>query len=405
MKVGWEVSKFGDVCAIELGKTPSRADSSYWDVKKQTNNIWLSIADLLNTENSVVSGSKEYLSDKGAKVSKKVAAGTLLVSFKLTLGRLAYTGCDLFTNEAIAALTIHNEKKLTKEFLYYFLMHFDWDKACDGDVKVKGKTLNKAKLKEIAIFYPNYSEQQRIVTILDEAFEQIAIARANTEKNLQNARALFESHLQSVFTQRGEGWIEKTLNEVCQIKPPKSEARSQLNKSDLVSFAPMEDLGINQKYLSATKLRTLEEVSGSYTYFADGDVLLAKITPCFENGKLGIAKDLKNAIGFGSSEYIVFRPYKDLLNEYLYYFLARKQFLEDGAVRMSGAVGHKRVSKEFIEEHTISFPSIELQKMIVEKIDALSEETQRLEFIYQRKLTMLDELKKSLLHKAFAGEL
>ncbi len=93
----------------------------------------------MNTKNHIVSDSKEYISDKGAKVSKKVSAGTLLVSFKLTLGRLAYAGCNLFTNEAIAALTIHDEQKLSKEFLFFFLMHFDWDKACDGDVKVKGK--------------------------------------------------------------------------------------------------------------------------------------------------------------------------------------------------------------------------------------------------------------------------
>ena len=117
---------------------------------------------------------------------------------------------------------------------------------------------------------------------------------------------MFESYLQSVFTQRGEGWLEKTLIEVCEIKPPKNEAKKILKNSDFVSFAPMEDLGINQKYLNPKKQRTLEDVAGSYTYFAEGDVLLAKITPCFENGKLGIAKNLTNGIGFGSSEYIIF---------------------------------------------------------------------------------------------------
>ena len=78
------------------------------------------------------------------------------------------------------------------------------------------------------------------------------------------------------------GWQTKRLGEVCQIKPPKSEARKALNDSDLVSFAPMENLGIGQKYLDASQARRLEEVAGRYTYFADGDVLLAKITPCFD---------------------------------------------------------------------------------------------------------------------------
>jgi type I restriction enzyme, S subunit len=121
--------------------------------------------------------------------------------------------------------------------------------------------------------------------------------------------------------------------------------------------------------------------------------------------KTGEVQNLINGIGFGSSEYIVFRPNKELSNEFLYYFLSRKRFIEEGAVRMSGAVGHKRVSKEFIEGYKIAFPLLDMQKGIVKKIDDLSQETQRLEALYQRKIDLLDELKKSLLQQAFAGEL
>jgi type I restriction enzyme S subunit len=105
------------------------------------------------------------------------------------------------------------------------------------------------------------------------------------------------------------GWqTTKTLADVCQIKPPKSEARDKVPANGLVSFLPMEDMGIDVKFVQATQTKPLSAVVGSYTYFAHGDVLLAKITPCFENGKLGIAAGLANGIGFGSSEYIVFRP-------------------------------------------------------------------------------------------------
>jgi type I restriction enzyme S subunit len=161
------------------------------------------------------------------------------------------------------------------------------------------------------------------------------------------------------------GWEIKTLTEVCQIKPPKAEARRQVSETDFVSFAPMEDLGINQKFLVSTRTRTLAEVAGSYTYFANGDVLLAKITPCFENGKLGIAENLTNCIGFGSSEYIVFRPEQSLDKEWLYYFLSRQTFRTEGAERMSGAVGHKRVSKEFIETYPIPLPPLPEQQRII----------------------------------------
>ena len=164
-------------------------------------------------------------------------------------------------------------------------------------------------------------------------------------------------------------WETKPLGEVCTIKPPKSEARAKLADGDEVSFAPMEDLGIGEKYLQPRRTRHLGEVSGSYTYFADGDVLLAKITPCFENGKLGVARGLTNGVGFGSSEYIVLRPAPALDAEFLYYYLARPTFLEEGARTMTGAVGHKRVTKEFVESYPIPLPLLAEQRRIVAILD------------------------------------
>jgi type I restriction enzyme S subunit len=184
MKVGWQTKNLGDLCEIELGKTPSRANPSFWDRQRQSGNVWLSIADLLKAEKNVVFGSKEYVSDKGAAICKLVPKDTLLVSFKLTLGRLAFAGRDLFTNEAIAALSIFNVRELSKEFLFYCLTFFDWAKAAENDVKLKGMTLNKAKLKLMPVSFPPFPEQQRIVVLLDEAFEGLATAKANAEQNL-----------------------------------------------------------------------------------------------------------------------------------------------------------------------------------------------------------------------------
>jgi type I restriction enzyme S subunit len=165
------------------------------------------------------------------------------------------------------------------------------------------------------------------------------------------------------------GWETKILAEVCLIKPPKSEAREKVAASSLVSFLPMEDMGIDVKFVQAIKTKPLSAVVGSYTYFADGDILLAKITPCFENGKLGIAEGLKNGIGFGSSEYFVFRPDPTVSKEWLYYFLSRETFREEGSSRMTGAVGHKRVSKEFIEDYPIPVPPLAEQQRIVGLLD------------------------------------
>lgn len=164
-------------------------------------------------------------------------------------------------------------------------------------------------------------------------------------------------------------WKLVSLSEVCQIKPPKKEAKEKLTDTDLVSFVPMKNLGICAKSIELNEDRQLGKVSGSYTYFADNDVLLAKITPCFENGKLGIAQNLTNGIGFGSSEYIVFRSREELAPEYLFYFLSQDSFRSTGAQVMTGAVGHKRVPKEFIENQKIPLPSIPEQKRIVAILD------------------------------------
>jgi type I restriction enzyme, S subunit len=164
-------------------------------------------------------------------------------------------------------------------------------------------------------------------------------------------------------------WEKVRLADICTFKPPKAEARKKLLGTDFVSFVPMDDLGINQKYFHPSSERPLSAVAGSYTYFSDGDVLLAKITPCFENGKLGIARSLVNGIGFGSSEYFVIRPSKDISAEFLYYFLLQPTFREAGAKSMTGAVGHKRVAKEFLEGCLIPLPSIKEQHRIVTLLD------------------------------------
>jgi len=131
----------------------------------------------------------------------------------------------------------------------------------------------------------------------------------------------------------------------------------------------MNDLSQKQKLFAPKEERKLSEVVGSYTYFANDDVLLAKITPCFENGKLGVARNLTNGIGFGSSEYFVFRASKAIDAEFLYHFLSRDIFRIDGARVMTGAVGHKRVPKDFIETLEIQLPPLAEQKRIVAILD------------------------------------
>ena len=169
----WQTLKLNDIVNISIGKTPPRGDKRYWDKEKDTKNIWLSIADMNSAMDGFVSDSKEYVSDAGAALFKPVPANTLIMSFKLSIGKLAFTACELRTNEAIAALEIRNENQISKEYLKHFLSSLNWDKIAGNDAKVKGKTLNKEKLKELEVVVPPFTEQQRIVAKLDTVFAEI----------------------------------------------------------------------------------------------------------------------------------------------------------------------------------------------------------------------------------------
>lgn len=197
----------------------------------------------------------------------------------------------------------------------------------------------------------------------------------------------------------------KKLKDVCFIKPPKNESKSLINNNDLVSFVPMSDLGINQKYININDSKELEKVYSGYTYFKENDVLLAKITPCFENGKLGIAKNLKNGIGFGSSEYIVYRPKSkdEIDSEYLYYFLSQESFRKIGSGIMTGAVGHKRIPKDFYEDFLIPLPkNIEEQKEIVKILDKAFESIEQAKANIEKNIENTKELFQSRLNEIFS---
>lgn len=261
--------------------------------------------------------------------------------------------------------------------------------------------ITKTKLGEIKIPLPPLPEQQRIVEKLDRLFANIDTAIALSEENLQHTNNLLPAALNEVF--ENNKYKEILLSDVCILNPPKSETR--LIEDIDVSFVPMADLKEKKKYFEATQIKKLKDVYTGYTYFKESDVLLAKVTPCFENGKSGIAKNLTNKIGFGSSEYYVFRASNKILPEWIYYNISSDDFLKQGANNMSGAVGLKRVTKDFINSWKIKLPDIPTQQKIVQHLNALSAQQQQLQQHYTQQLQQLKALKASLLHAAFKGEL
>ncbi len=401
MKLGWEIKKLGEVCRVERGSSPRPIEKYVTNSEDGVN--WIKIGDTKNVDKYIYT-TKEKITKEGALKSRFVTEGDFILSNSMSFGRPYIMKTSGYIHDGWHLLKL--QENIDNNFFFYLLsspiVQEQFTTLASGAIV---KNISSDLVKKAILPIPPLAVQKRIVTVLDEAFKAIDKVKNYTEKNLQNAKELFESYLQSVFTNRGDGWEEKKLIDICVFKPQKKEARDKLRETDNVTFLPMQDLGILNKTIVGVKEKKMKVVISSYTYFANEDVLLAKITPCFENGKIGIARNLKNGIGFGSSEFIVLRSLGNVISDYLYYFLSRNQFREEGKKLMSGAVGHKRVSKEWIENYSIPFPnSTKTQQIFVQKLDALSDETIKLESIYLQKLKDLEELKKSILQKAFNGE-
>lgn len=180
-----------------------------------------------------------------------------------------------------------------------------------------------------------------------------------------------------------------TAGAVCEINPKKSELKGLDDDLD-VSFIPMSDMNQGGADLNVKQTKKLRNVLTGYTYFKNSDVLLAKITPCFENGKSGIARGLRNGIGFGSTEFIVMRPdINQILPEIIYCFVSDSTFLTKGVSNMTGSAGQQRLSLDFVRMYPISLPPLQTQKKIVAEIESereLVEANKKLIEIFEKKI-------------------
>ena len=177
------------------------------------------------------------------------------------------------------------------------------------------------------------------------------------------------------------------LGEVCLINPKSCTLRDDTE----VSFIPMTKVGEHGEF-DASEIKNYSEVKKGFTNFQNGDILFAKITPCMENGKGAIAHNMKNGIGFGSTEFHVLRPDTDkITSEWLYYLTTWKTFRKEAERNMTGSAGQKRVPKTFLENYVVNLPDIDTQKSenkILRKVDDLI-------FLRKQQLAKLDELVKA----------
>ena len=258
-------------------------------------------------------------------------------------------------------------------------------------------TLTIKKLQSLQVDLPPIPEQQRIVAIIDQAFADIEKARANAEQNLKNARELFDSYLQQVFSQRGEGWVEHQMTSICEITSKLVDPRGEV----YLDYPHIGAGNIVSNTGELVRIKTAREeslISGKFV-FDSSMVLYSKIRPYL----MKVCRP--EFIGLCSADIYPLRPIESILNkDYLFYLLLSKDFT-DYAVSGSGRAGMPKVNRTHLFNYSVWLPSSEVQQLYARRIDLIAGNYQALANVYERKLLSLDELKQSLLQKAFSGEL
>ena len=354
-----------------------------------------------------INESKECLSDAGAAITPLVPQGALLLSFKLSLGKLAFAGKPLRTNEAIAALIPNDFGVLIPEFLYWYLKSFDWATAARGSEKVKGATLNKAKLKEILVPLPPLAEQKRIIAILDEAFEGIAKATANAERNLVSARIQFQRTLDQSFDSDQLPGKPLLLEAVLDEQPRNGWSPPAADHCD--SGTPVLTLSaVTGHKFRADKIKYTSAPTdpGKHYWIQNGDLLIGRSNTRQLVGHVAVANGISTPTLYPDL-IMRMRANPQAADVTFLWFQLRTEKLRNEIMKRAHGANPTMVklAKGDVQALPIILPPVRVQQALVSRLEAMQAKADQLSLIYEQKLSLLDELRTALLHKAFSGQL
>jgi type I restriction enzyme S subunit len=392
----WTTAKLDEIVTLSMGKTPSRGNAKFWDKEKKTKNIWLSIADLTALDGLYVKDSKEYVSDEGAKLFKMVPPDTLIMSFKLSIGKLAITKCELRTNEAIVALPIKDKKLITKEYLYYFLSSIDWDALAGDDIKVKGKTLNKAKLKEIRISFPTIAEQNRIVAKLDEAFEGIDSAVKLAEQKSRQVDVMQQNVISKCFADATNNHPERRMSECYDVRDGTHDSPKYVAKG--IRLVTSKNLKTGTLDLKNTKLISEEDYNQIIrrSKVDIGDVLMAMI------GTIGNPVLIEKEPDYAIKNVALFKVDSSKQDgKYLQYFLINST---NKMINEANGTTQKFVGLGYLRNLLIPQPLLLEQKEISRYLFSIEVSARKIKGLVSDKISNLNTLKSAILaHELQSG--
>lgn len=300
-------------------------------------------------------------------------------------------------------------------YYYYYYLNLDYTKELLHLAKNLRHSLTESQLGEIYVPVPHIDEQIRIADYLDNKCSRIDEVIARERQLVEKLKDYKQSMITEAVTKglnpdakrkaSGVEWIGDipehwSITKIKYIVEFNPSYNSGLNATDMVSFAPMETITTGHV---EPKVTTLEKVKGGYTFFADNDIIMAKVTPCFENGNIAIAKQLVNGIGAGSSELYVFRC-TNIDTRWMFYFLQNGVFKEQCISTMYGTGGLKRVSSSYVSNYKLAIPSAQEQQQIADYLDKKCAAIDSTIDLKEKLIAKLIDYNKSLIYECVTGK-
>ncbi|MCF8305485.1 MAG: restriction endonuclease subunit S [Ignavibacteriales bacterium] len=317
--------------------------------------------------------------------------------------KIGFTNQDVCFGNKLFALVPN--KNVDSKFLFYYYFNSSFQKYFSTEMAgiIGGVSMNK--FKDIEIPLPPLPEQQRIVSILDEAFAALAKAKANAEQNLQNAKELFESYLQGVFEKKGENWEEKTLGEVCSLITDGKHGDCENEENSGYYFLSAKDVRNGTLLFENARQITKSgfEETHKRTNLKPGDICMVNTGATI--GRISFApEDPRTYKATFQKSVAVIKTIPTLIDNNFCCYILQSDLKK--LVKVSSGTAVPNLLLGDLKRHKINLPKSKTeQQTIVRQLDALRAETQKLEAVYQKKIDDLEELKKTILQKAFAGEL
>lgn len=408
----WRRYRLKDICTyIGSGTTPKSSNSKYYD---NGTYYWINTGDL---NNGVVSSSKQQISDFALKdypTLRFYPKGTIIEAmYGATIGKVGMLGMDATVNQACCAMVIDRNKAIPN-FVLYYLVYYKPQliKESFGGTQ---PNVNQFKVSNIVICIPPLETQQKIITYLDtklsEIDHQVSLLTSKRDAYLRLKKSIINHAVTRGLDQNvkmkdsgiewigevPEHWEVKRMKDICALSPNIKSC----SEYEYGSYLPMEGLRLDQIETSDELVSTLQ---GKYTPFEDNDLLVAKVTPCFENGNIAIAKGLTNGVGFGSSEIFVLRANKYNNIRFLFYMSLSSKFQDKACATMCGVGGLKRISPLFMKTYIMAIPPSTEQNAIATYLDDKCAKIDTIVSNLDKQISRYADLKRSLIDEVITGK-